>query len=129
MSKWHLSISLVSVTILSVLLPLFSVCFSLDMGWGTIEDDKRLGRDRLSSAPTPSLPHYPFAFVFAGLKAGFHMPRKSQTIGDFTVSRPSQILLIYRQNMESESSSSTMTDAISIFEEGGWSQAIISYVD
>ena len=30
------------------------------------------------------------------LKPGFHMSGKSQTIGDFTFFRPSQILLIYR---------------------------------
>ena len=30
------------------------------------------------------------------LKPGFHMSGKSETVGDFTVSRPSQILQIYR---------------------------------
>ena len=47
------------------------------------------------------------------LKAGF------QTIGDFTVSLPSQILLKFRQNLRSEVSRSTMTDAIFICD-GKW---------
>ena len=40
-------------------------------------------------------------------------------IGDFTVSRLSQILLIYRQNLGSECSGSTMTETVFIFEGQG----------
>ena len=53
------------------------------------------------------------------LKAGFHILEKSQAIGDFTVSRPSQILLIYRQNLRTESSGSTMIDTVFICEGQG----------
>ena len=53
------------------------------------------------------------------VKAGFHISEQSQTIGDFTVSRPSQILLIYWQNLGSESSGSTMTETVFICEGQG----------
>ena len=41
------------------------------------------------------------------LKPGFHMLRKSQTVGDFAVSRPSKILPICRGNRRSSQKSGT----------------------
>ena len=47
------------------------------------------------------------------------MSGKFRTIGNFTVTRPAQILPIYRQNLGSESSGSTMKDTVFICEGQG----------
>ena len=52
------------------------------------------------------------------LKPSIHMSRKSQTIGDFTVSRPSQILPRYR-GKSPDLRYSSVTDAIFICWGGG----------
>ena len=64
----------------------YSTIFIWGWGWECNENLCQLKR------PHDSLPHDTRTEFIIHSKPGFLMSRKSQTIGDFTVSRPSQIL-------------------------------------
>ena len=64
----------------------YSTIFIWGWGWECNENLCQLKRSH------DSLPHDTRAEFIIHAKPGFLMSRKSQTIGDFTVSRPSQIL-------------------------------------